>query len=131
VPHLKRYFVMTKAAFVHWPEDHDTQFNNHDECRKWLQMKAGHYVITGRIPLKGLSKEDALFLAEAVIRASGEWSVPRVYKSEIIVYAPKSISFPKLAHLDACQLFNDVSDVIAAETGMDPEQLMNETEKAA
>ena len=128
---LRRYFAMIRAAFHHWPESHERQFASEEECRKWLQMKAGHREIGATIPLTGMSKERAMLLAEAAIRAAGSYAVPVIHGDTLAIWRPKSIAFSKLGHKEACRLFDDVADVIRAETGIDPEEMMRETERAA
>jgi len=127
----RRYFAMIRAAFHHWPESHERQFASEEECRKWLQMKAGHREIGATIPLTGMSKERAMLLAEAAIRAAGSYAVPVIHGDTLAIWRPKSIAFSKLGHKEACRLFDDVADVIRAETGIDPEEMMRETERAA
>lgn len=131
VPQLRRYFAMIRAIFHHWPESHERQFASEEECRKWLQMKAGHREIGASIPLTGMSKERAVLLAEAAIRAAGSYAVPVIHGDTLVIWRPKSIAFDKLSHKAACRLFDDVSEVIRVETGIDPDELMKEQEAAA
>jgi hypothetical protein len=131
VPQLRRYFALIKAAFHHWPETHERQFASEEECRKWLQMKAGHREIGATIPLTGISKERAMLLAEASIRAAGSYAVPTIHGDTLVIHRPRSIAFGKLGHKAACVLFDEVASVIRAETGLDPDALLRETEAAA
>lgn len=94
-------------------------------------MKAGHREIGATLPLTGMSKERAVMLAEAAIRAAGSYAVPVLHGDTLVIWRPKSIAFDKLSHRDACKLFDEVSAVIAAETGLDPEQLLKEHRSAA
>lgn len=128
---LRRYFAMIRAAFHHWPESHERQFTSEEECRKWLQMKAGHREVGASIPLTGMSKERAMMLAEAAIRAADAYATIVIHGDTLVVWRPKSIAFNRLGHLAACRLFDEVSDVIIAETGLIPEQLLKEHERAA
>ncbi len=131
LPHLRRYFALIRAAYHHWPETHATQFSDETECRKWLQMKAGHREIGARIPLVGMNKDRAVALVEAAIRAAGSYAVPVMHGGDLVVFVPKSIAFGKLSHLAACALFDGVADVIKDETGMDADTLLKEHERAA
>lgn len=131
LPHLRRYFALIRAAYHHWPETHATQFSDETECRKWLQMKAGHREIGARIPLVGMNKDRAVALVEAAIRAAGSYAVPLMHGGDLVVFVPRSIAFGKLSHLAACDLFNSVADVIKAETGIDADKLLREHERAA
>ena len=131
VPQLRRYFSLIRAAFQHWPEGHERQFSSPEELRAFLQMKAGHRVVGASIPLAGINKERALLLVEAGIRAAGSMAFPVIHGSQVVVFRPKSIAFDKLDHTAACKLMEAVEDVILAETGLQPDQLLSETEGAA
>jgi hypothetical protein len=89
-------------------------------------MKAGYYEIGARIPLVGVSRERALFIAEAAIRAAGSYAMPHMHGATLVVFVPKSIAFHKLAHKDFCKLNNEIDEIIRAETGLDPEQCLAE-----
>ena len=123
---LRRYFALVRAAFHHWPEQHDRQFANAEELRAFLQMKAGHRVVGAQIPLAGMSKERAMLLAEAAIRGAGSYAMPVIHGDVLVVFRPKSISFAKMRHEDFCKLSDAVEAVIRAETGLDPDQLLRE-----
>jgi hypothetical protein len=122
---------MIKAAFHHWPESAERQFASPDELRAYLQMKAGHREIGATIPLSGMNKDRAVFLAEAAIRAAGSFAMPVLHGDTLVIFKPKSIAFAKLSHAEFCRLNDEVDDVIFAETGMRGEQLLKETERAA
>jgi hypothetical protein len=124
VPHLRRYFKMIRAVFDNWPHRHERQFTSWPELRAWLQMKAGHRELVADLPIVGLHKERATMLVEAAIRASGSYALPVVHGDMMAIYRPKSIAFARLGHLEAVGLFADIEDVIRAETGLDPTQLM-------
>jgi len=122
---------MIRAAFIHWPETHERQFSDAEECRAWLQMKAGAREVGAQIPLTGMSKERAMLLAEAAIRGAGSYAMPVIHGDTLVVFRPKSIAFASMPHVEFCRLTDAVADVIRAETGMDPEVLLRETERAA
>lgn len=126
----RRYFGMIRAVFHHWPEAHQHQFSSAEELRAYLQMKAGHREIGARIPIVGVNRERAVLLAEAAIRAAGSYAVPILHGDTLVVFKPRSIAFGKLSHAAFCALNNAVDEVIRAETGLDPEQLLRETEAA-
>lgn len=127
----RRFFGLIRAVYHHWPETHETQFGDETECRKWLTMKAGHREIGARIPLVGVNRERAMLLAEAAIRAAGSYAVPILHGDTLVVFKPKSIAFGKLSHAAFCALNNAVDEVIRAETGLDPDQVLKEHERAA
>jgi hypothetical protein len=122
---------MIKAALHHWPENAERQFASVDEIRAYLQMKAGYRETSATIPLVGIQRDRALFLAEAAIRAAGGYAMPVLHGDTLVIFKPKSISFAKMAHKDFCKLVDDVDDVILAEIGVRGEQLLKETENAA
>lgn len=131
VPQLRRYFALIKAAFHHWPESAERQFASPDELRAYLQMKCGYREIGATIPIAGMSKERAMFLAEAAIRAAGSFALPVLHGDTLVIFKPKSIAFGKMMHKDFCKLVDDVDDVIFTETGIRGDQLLLETERAA
>jgi hypothetical protein len=126
----RRYFALMRAVFHHWPEAHPTQFSNEQECRVWLQMKAGHRQIGVRTPL-GEDRNRDLFVAEAAIRGCGSNAMPVIFADELVVWKPKSIAFGKLGHEAFCKLNDEIDAVIKAETGLDADQLLKEHEAAA
>lgn len=131
VPQMRRYFAMIRAAYHHWPESHETQFASQEECRKWLQAKAGHVTIAARIPIVGIKPDRLVAIVEAAMRAAGSYAMIRVHNAELVVFVPRSIAFHRLNHLAACALFDEVAGVIETETGLKVEDLMRETERAA
>ena len=70
-------------------------------------------------------------LCEAALAAGGSRAIPVEHGGDIVIVVPKSIKFSRMRHLDFCALNDAVSDVIRAETGMDPETVLNEHERAA
>ncbi len=131
VEQLRRHFGLIKAAFHHWPEAHERQFSDLEECRAWLQMKAGAREIGAQIPLTGMSKERAMLLAEAAIRGAGSYAMPIIHGDTLVVFRPKSIAFHKMPHAQFCALTDAVAEVIEAETGLQADDLLRETERAA
>ena len=133
VPQLRRYFAMIAAVFHHWPETHPRQFEDSEALRYWLQAKAGPAwrTVTARIPVTGMNRTRALMLCEAALAAGGSRAIPVEHGRDIVIVVPKSIKFSRMRHLDFCALNDAVSDVIRAETGMDPETVLNEHERAA
>jgi hypothetical protein len=131
VPQLRRFFSVIRAAYMHWPESHPRQFACEDDCRRFLQMKAGHREISATIDLGGISKEHAMLIAEASIRAAGAYAVPVLHGETLVIFKPKSIAFAKLDHKAFCKLNDEVDAVISAEIGIEAETLLKETERAA
>lgn len=128
---LKRYFAMIRAAFHHWPESAEVQFSSDDECRKHLQMRAGWREVGARIPLVGVNPEAAKMLVAAAIAGAKAHAWPVVHKSELIVWVPRSISFHSMGPQEFGMLSDAVEAVIRDMTGIDPDKLLKEHERAA
>lgn len=126
VDQIRRYFAMIRAAYHHWPENHERQWSSSEELRAFLQMRAGARVVGAELPLAGMRKERAMLLAEAAIRGAGSFAMPVIHGDTLVIFKPKSVSFAKMAHADFCKLSDDVADVIRAETGLEAEQLLRE-----
>lgn len=120
----RRYFGVVKAAFHHWPETHEVQFSSEEECRKFLQMRAGRREVAARIPLAGIRKEHAVMLAEASIRAAGAYARPVIHGTELVIWKPKSIAFEALGHLEFCELNTAIDEILQAEIGLSGDQLL-------
>lgn len=131
VPQMRRYFAMIRAAFHHWPETCDVQFSTEEECRKYLQMKAGWRDIGARVPLVGVNKDRARMIAEAAIRGAGSYAMPIVHKNELIVFVPRSISFQKMGPQEFSALSDAVSQAVFDMTGIDANELLRQMESAA
>lgn len=127
----RRFFGLMRALLHHWPETHPRQFADEHELRTWLTMKAGHREIAAQIPLAGVPREKVAVIVEAALRAAGSYALPIVHHNDLVVFKPKSIAFSKLSHLDFCALSDAVDAVIRQETGLDPDQVLRETERTA
>lgn len=120
----RRFFGVVRAAYHHWPESHSRQFSSEEECRKFLEMKAGHREVGARIPLTGIRKEQAMMLAEAAIRAAGSYAIPVIHGSELIVWKPKSIGFESMGHKAFCELSSAIDEIIHDVFGMSGDDLL-------
>lgn len=127
----RRFFAVMKAAFEHWREDHEKQFADETEFRKYVQMAVGYREVAARIPLSGMRKEQAVLIAEASIRAAGSYAVAAVHGSDLVIWKPKSIAFASLGHTSFCALNRAVDDWLYAETGMTGETILAGSEVAA
>lgn len=127
----KRFFGLIDALFSSWPETYEAFCpDNRDHLRAWLLVKAKHRTIkTFHLPDDA---GDAAALVPVVIatmlnKHSWAWSKGR----ELFVCVPESIAFDKLGHQAFCALNDDVDAIIRTELGIDPDQLLRETEAAA
>lgn len=134
---LRRFFGMLRAMFNHWPETAEFQPENEEHLRAWVLIKAGHKEFTD-IPVAfaedepGLTKLAAISI-EAAVRASGGFAFIRPHPEGgmVRVYKPKSIAFGKLGQAEFNSLNDAVETAYAQETGLDPEQVLKQTEQAA
>ena len=122
----KRFFAMCEAAFQHWPEAHEEQFSNAEDCRKYLTMKAGWRDIASKVTLTGIREDKAILLATAVLSGLPKniGARPVLHKGQLIVWVPRSISYASMPHLELCALSDAVAEVIEAETGIKIEEMM-------
>lgn len=105
-------------------------FANETALRKWLQMKAGHHT-SKSIDLYGIPAKKAQLIVQAALDAAEPYSEARVIGQNLIIFSPKSIDYGSLGHKAFCELNDAVDAVIRAETNLDPDQVLRETEKAA
>lgn len=129
--HHRRYFSVIRSARAHWPESHPTQFDSDDECRYWLQMKCGHREIGARIELDGMSREQAMLVAEAAIRATAVYAVPVMHRNVLVIFRPKSIAWDKIDQREFAKLSDEVEALIEAETGLKVADLLKTEEAVA
>jgi hypothetical protein len=126
----KRYFALMKATLPHWPDTHERVFANEVALRKWLQMKAGHCT-SKAVDLYGIPEKKARLIVEATLAAAAPYSESRVMGRNLVIFTPLSINYDTLGHKDFCDLNNAVDEIIWAETGLNPDQLLQEQGKAA
>lgn len=137
VDQLRRFFGVLRAMYRHWPESAEFQPENEEHLRAWVLIKAGHKEFTD-VPVAfaedepGLTKLTAVAI-EAAVRASGGFAFIRPHPDGgmVRVYKPKSIAFAKTGQAEFNALNDAVEEVYRAETGLDPEQVLKEAEKAA
>lgn len=137
VDQLRRFFGVLRAMFRHWPETAEFQPDSEEALRKWVLVKAGHRETTD-IPVAwaedqpGLTKLTALSI-ESAVKAAGAYAFVRPHPEGGIVrvFKAKSIAFNKLGQEE----FNALNDAVEVEyekeTGLDPETVLREDEKAA
>ena len=134
---LRRFFGVLRAMKQHWPESADFQPESEEHLRKWVLIKAGHKQTTD-VPVSfaedqpGLTKLTAIAI-EAAVRASGGYAFIRPHPSGgmVRVFNAKSIAFEKVGQAEFNTLNDAVEEIYRAETGLDPDQVLKESEKAA
>jgi len=135
LPDHRRFFGVIRAAFHHWNEAHEFQPDNEEHLRKWLLCKAGYRDVT-TIPCEFAEDQPALLrlvtlAAEGAVKAAGGYAFLRPHGGGIAVFSAKSIAWDKLKQSQFHEIRDAVEAVIKSETGMEPEQLLKETEAAA
>lgn len=128
LPQHRRYFSLMHAVLHHWPETHERQFADIHELRAWLQMKAGWRDVAAQIPIVGMPRDKTIMIVEAAIRAAGSNALPVLHGSTMVIFKPRSISFATMGPQEFGHLNDEVERVIRQETGLEPDQLMKETE---
>jgi hypothetical protein len=117
LPQHRRFFALIRAAYHHWPDDHpEIAPTSESHLRAYLECKANYFTQSTVEPEAVLNS----------VNSPGGFSFVKVVKGKICVFTPKSISFEQLGHQEACQLFDDITDVIYAETGLRAEELLKE-----
>lgn len=129
VPQHRRYFALVKAAFSHWPEKHRFRPMTEEHLRKWLQAKAG-YANIQMVDTAGMDGPTAIVAVAAMLAAADPIHFTAIKGSRFYVVSSRSINFDELPHLEACALFDAVADVIRAETGLEPDEIMPPIRKA-
>ena len=124
----RRFFALVNAAFTHWPEQHEFTPDNAEHLRAWLLCKAG-YRKTTMIE----TDEPAATVAsiEAAFRAADTYAFVRPYGDGVAVYSPKSIAWDKLDQKKFWPIRDGVTAVIEAVIGVNADELLKQTERAA
>lgn len=134
LPDHRRFFAVIRAAFEHWPSGHEYQPEDTKALRAWLTCKAGYRNSTPIfLPEDATDHMRVLFRLgiEASIRAANGVAFVTPYRDSVAVHTPKSIAFHEMSQSEFGALRTAVEDVIRTETGLDPEILLKEKEKAA
>lgn len=126
----KRYFAVIRAILPHWPENHARQFANELALRKWLQMKAGHYT-THAVDLYGIPATKGKLIVESAFEGAAPYSESAVQGRHLVTFNPLSINYDTMGHREFCALNSAIDEIIEAETGLIPDQVLRETERAA
>lgn len=140
LPQHRRFFGIIRAlALRFWPETHPRQFDGDEVAlRKYLIIRAGprFRTVGARVGLEDLhcEREAAMAIAEAAIRAGGDYSIPIVHNGELVVLKAKSVKMTgedRMMHSEFNALSQAVEEVIKAETGLDPDTILAEFKREA
>lgn len=132
-PQHRRFFAIIRATFFHWPDDHDEiRPHNEDHLRYWLEMRAGHFTVTTTARILSADPDKVFALMRAFLRHSDDHKLFVELDGNLMVEKKTlSIDYETLGPAEFCRLKDAVCDIIKLETGMDAEQLLRETERAA
>lgn len=131
LPQHRRFHGLVRACYHHWPESHTFQPDNEEHLRAYLLVKAGHRSIKEFYLADTAANEDVARLIPVVAammlhRYCWAW----VDGEAIKVCAPLTTAFRDMKHEEACKVYDAVDQYLLS-IGMDPEQLLRETEAAA
>lgn len=137
LPQLRRFFGVLRAMFHHWPDDAEFRPESEEHLRNWVTCKAG-YSESADVPLVFAEDQPALtrltgMAIEGAIKWAGSYAFvrPDLNGGRVRVFRAKSIAFHKMAPEEFNALNEAVEGVYRAETGLDPDQLLKEHERAA
>jgi hypothetical protein len=130
----RRFFGCIKAAFMHWPEQHDFQPDDAEHLRAWLLCRAGYKTVTSLEFEDHWSDEmrsTLVELAESLIRDAKSHAFVRPMGNVLYVFWPRSLKFEELGQKEFGQIREVVEEVIKCETGREASELLRETGRAA
>ena len=135
LPDHRRFFGLIKAAYQHWPEQHEFQPDDQTHLRKWLLCKAGYRTQTV-IPTDYAEDQPALqklilIGVEGAVKAADGYAFVRLIGKQIVVFKAQSIKFDKLTRAKWGPLREAVEAVIEAEMDVSADELLRQSENAA
>ena len=126
----KRFFAIIAAAHSHWPECHAFQPDSAEHLRAWLLVKAKHCTIR-TFELSDDAGDMARVIPIVTASMLGKHSWAKASGNTLHVCVPQSIDYKTVSHQEFQSINDAVDEIIRAETGLDPETLLRETERAA
>lgn len=122
----RRLFGLIKAAFFHWPENHERQFADAGELRSFLIMKAGWKEVALRMPVVGMKLDLVTVIVGAVMKAVHAHAIVVPHNNQLVIIKPKSIKFQSMKHLEFCSLNDAIDGVIQEVFSMTGDQLLQQ-----
>lgn len=126
VPQHRRYFALIRAAYNHWPDSHAFRPMSEEHLRKWLQAKVGHRIVE-TVDTTGMTPEQASAAIAMQVRKCGPYAFHSAVGARFYSVVSDSIDFDTLPHLKACALFDDIAEMIEAETGIRCDDMITHT----
>lgn len=123
VPQHRRAFAMIRAAYDHWPETHQFRPESEEHLRAWLICKASYHTVQ-TIDLDATEPAAAVVMIAAAYAQAGRWHFTKTSGTRLHVFAPKSMAFDQMPHHQACTLFDDIAEMIEAETDLRIDDIM-------
>lgn len=126
----RRFFAVIAETFRHWPEAHPFQPDSTEHLRAWLLVKAKHCVIQTYHMTEDTS-EVAKLLPVIMATMARKHCWCRAAGTELHVCVPQSIAFEAVSHGEFQAINDAVDEIVRLETGLDPDRLLQEKDKAA
>jgi hypothetical protein len=128
----RRFYGLVAKAFEQWPHAAEFQPESAEHLRKYLICRAGpQWRNVTEIPVPFAEDQPALTRLAATMmqqaaEAAGGYAFPRVDANggRVALYTAKSIKFAEMPHLEFCALSEAVDEVIKAELGVEPDDLL-------
>jgi len=124
----RRFFALISAAFDQWPEGADFTPDNAEHLRAWLLCKANYRKTT---MIETDEPAATVVAIEAAFRAADTYAFVRPYGEGVAVYSPKSVSWDKLDQKKFGPIRDGVTAVIEDVIGVNADELLKQTERAA
>ena len=131
---MRRFFGVLRTIYNHWPEAVE-EFQPHSEehLRKWILCKAGHGTVVQTLTMPRTSNPSLMAalmsFAEQLLEIDNRFG--RWKGSTLAIYEAKSIAFHKLGQAAFNRLNDEVEAAYKEVTGLDPDEVLNQTERAA
>lgn len=129
----KRLFALFSAAHHHWPKRHAFQPDDPEHLRAWLLCKVGFRTVSHvEVPSDNPAiVKLAMLAAEGAVKAAKGYVFFKPEDGGFSVGAPRSLSFDKCDQKTFGRVREAVEQQIQIETGIDPETMLKEHERAA
>lgn len=132
-PQHRRFFKLVSLAYEHWPETFSKfQPENSEHLRAWLLCKAGWRTEVSIEFADTQAQNGAGLTTIGIMKALGHYVWVQRRGDNLIVYAPRSVSYSKMQHKTACAIFDECEKIIANVLCIkDCDELLRQAERAA
>lgn len=133
VEQIRRFFAVNRAMFAHWPERAEFQPHSEEHLRKWATCAAGHRRVVQTLTLPACDNPSLaaamMAFAEKLLEMDNRFG--RWKGRTLAIYEADSIAFHKMGPAEFCKLNDQVEAVYKSATGLDPDEVLKQTERAA